>query len=127
MAGQVTVQGAARLRATMRAAGRDLAELKAANQAVSDYVAGLAESRAPRRTGTLAGTLRGTKAAGRARVLAGRASVPYAGPIHWGWEARNIEPNPWIQETAQDSQTVWLGMYLDETNRIINSIEGARR
>lgn len=122
---QVRVQGLNRLRATLRRAGISLEDLKAANAQVSEYVARQAEARAPRRTGTLAGTLRGTRAAGRARVLAGRAAVPYAGPIHWGWESRNIDPQPFITETAEATETVWLGMYQNAIATVIDSIEGA--
>ena len=35
----------------------------------------------------------------QAVVTAGRASVPYAGPINYGWPARNIAPSHFMQRT----------------------------
>lgn len=127
MPAQVRVVGAAQLRRTMRRAGRDLTDLKRANQAAAQIVARLARQpgRAPRRTGRLAGTVRGNRAVGRATVLAGGAAVPYAGPVHWGWESRNIEPNPWISEAAQESEPVWLGQYEQDVQRVLDTIKGA--
>lgn len=126
MAAPVRVDGARQLRASLKRAGVALDDLKEANAKVAAYVAQLANARAPRRTGRLAATLRGNRAAGRARVSAGTAAIPYAGPIHWGWEARNIDPQPWITEAAQDSQTVWLAQYSAELDNIVSQIEGAR-
>lgn len=57
--------------------------------------------------------------------MAGGAATPYAGPIHWGWEARNIEPQPWIAEAAQDTEPQWLGMYEEDVQRVLNTIKGA--
>lgn len=52
----------------------------------------------PVQTGSLAASLRAGRGKTKAVVRAGRASVPYAGPIHWGWPARNIKPNPFLAE-----------------------------
>ena len=35
-------------------------------------------------------------------MLAGRKAVPYAGPIHFGWPARNIEPQPFLYDALDD-------------------------
>lgn len=120
---QVQIQGARELRAALKRAGVDLVDLKAANAAVSAFIASRAANRAPRRTGHLAGTLRGNKAAGRAQVLAGRAAVPYAGPIHWGWASRGITAQPWIAETAKDTEHQWLTQYQNAIDDIIRQVE----
>jgi hypothetical protein len=59
--------------------------------------------RAPVRTGKLRQSLRssGTQRAGVVR--AGFASVPYAGPIHFGWAKRNIRPQPFLYD-AKDAR-----------------------
>jgi hypothetical protein len=121
----VRVEGAAKLARTLRRAGHSLEDLKEANQDVAQFVVERADSRAPRRTGALAATARPARAAGRARVLAGRAGVPYAGPIHWGWEARGIQAQPWIHDTALDNQTQIESMYLDAIEHVLDAIEGA--
>jgi len=120
---QVRVEGAAKLRRALRAAGRDLTELKEANRRAAELVARKASARAPRRSGRLAGSLRPSKAARAARILAGSAGVPYAGPIHWGWEARHIEPQPFISDTAEDTRPEWLRAYEADVDRIIKQIE----
>lgn len=52
-------------------------------------------------TGRLAASIRSTGQVGAGVARAGRASVPYAGPIHWGWPARNIKANPFLLTAAE--------------------------
>lgn len=118
----VRVEGASQLRRALRRAGRDLADLKEANSKVARLVASEAAVRAPRRTGKLAASIRGNRAAGKAVVSAGKAQVPYAAPIHWGWPSRHIRPNPWISKTAQQTQPIWLRGYEQEIQQIVDSI-----
>jgi hypothetical protein len=119
----VRVTGARELRASLKRAGIGLEDLKEANQRVGELIARLAAPRGPSRTGRLVGSLRASKAAGRARVLAGGAAVPYAGPIHWGWESRGIAPQPFIADTAKATEAQWLGQYEDAIADIIRKVE----
>lgn len=121
----VRVEGLNRFTRTLRRAGDDLTDLKDAHAAVGRVVAAAAQARAPRRTGRLASTIRPSRQARRARVSAGRASVPYAGPIHWGWPARNIAANPFLSNAATSTETAWVALYEDELNKIIDRVEGA--
>ncbi|GAA0898703.1 hypothetical protein GCM10009551_107070 [Nocardiopsis tropica] len=57
-------------------------------------------------------------------VRAGRASVPYAGPIHWGWEARGIRAQPFLSDAARSSEAAWLQVYDAHIDRIIDNIRG---
>lgn len=116
----VTVTGARELRAALKRAGVSLQDLKDANAAVGRFIADRSRARAPRRTGALASAARPSKAAGRARVLVPKV---YAGPIHWGWPAHHIEPQPWIQTTAEDTQGQWLGEYEEALDTIIRTID----
>ena len=122
----VSVVGLAKLRRELRRAGDDLADLKDANAAAAAIVAAAAEARAPRRTGRLAATVRGNRAASRASVSAGRASVPYAGPIHWGWPARGIEANPFVTDAAQATEHVWLSAYERQLETVAHKLDGHR-
>ena len=121
----VEVEGLRTLRRTLKAAGVSLQDLKEAHAAVAAVVVRNAMPDAPRRTGALALSTRGSGQAGAAVVRAGRASVPYAGPIHWGWPKRHIKAQPWLYEAAQDSQDQWTGLYLRALQHIIDTIEGA--
>jgi hypothetical protein len=116
--------GARQLRATMRRAGADMDDLKAANAAAAAIVAAAAVSRAPRRSGALASSVRGNRAVGKAVVMAGRAAVPYAGPIHWGWPGRGIEANPFVAAAAQDTEPVWVTAYAQDVQAALDRVHG---
>lgn len=123
MTERILVVGGRQLRRTMKAAGLDMKDLNRAHKAAAQVVAD--EATPPVRTGKLATTVRagGTRTMGVVR--AGYKSVPYAGPIHWGWPARNITANPFLSDAAQRSEPTWIELYEQEIDRIINKIEGA--
>lgn len=121
----IRVEGTRRLRRTLRQAGDDLGNLKEAHANAAEIAARASEALAPKRTGALARTIRGsgTKTAGVMR--AGRASVPYAGPIHWGWAARNISPQPFLSDGATNSQGRWLPVYEKAIDDAVRKVRGA--
>lgn len=126
MAGPVIkVEGARQLRATMAKAGIDLQDMVNANAEVSALVAGRATTMAPRKSGRLAASVRGNRAKSQAVVRVGGASVPYAGPIHWGWPARNISPHPFAVDAAHETEPTWVAMYLAAVNRVLDKVKGA--
>lgn len=129
MYGGLTVEGGRELRRSLRAAGSDLTELKAANKRAADIVAAAAPARTPRVSGRLASSIRGagTKTAGIVRAGNNRKSgtgVPYALPIHWGWPKRNIKANPFLSDTAQQTEERWMKEYEIDIDRIINAVKG---
>lgn len=124
MAATVTVEGARELRATMKRAGDDLGDLKDAHAEVANYVAGAARSAAPIASGRLAASIRGNRAAASAVVKAGSAAVPYAGPIHWGWPARNVAAQPFLTATAAETEPHWTETYLAAIRRIVERVHG---
>lgn len=120
----VQVEGARQLRRTLREAGDDLEDLKAANQQAADIAASAARMEAPRRTGALASDIRasGTKTAGIIR--AGRKRLPYAGVIHWGWPAHGIEPQPYLSEGAQNTEPIWVPLYEQMMEDALKKVKG---
>lgn len=121
-----TVEGADQLRRTMRRAGLDMTRLKDTHARVAQSVASRARGTAPiGPTGRLAASTRPGATQRAAIVRAGKKSVPYAGPIHWGWPNRNIVAQPWLQEAAKASEGDWVGTYTDEIKSIMTDIEGA--
>lgn len=121
--GMIRVEGARQLRSTLRAAGADLDDLKRAHAAASELVARAA--RAPVRSGRLQSTIRAGQTRTAAIVRAGYKSVPYAGPIHWGWPARNIAANPFLTEAAQSTEPQWITQYEQDVERILDQVQGA--
>lgn len=121
----VEVRGAKELRKSLKRAGDDLGDLKDVHQAVGNLVVSTASGMAPRRSGALAGSIRAARAAAGVTIRAGSARIPYAGPIHWGWPARNIAANPFLSNAATSTETAWVALYEDELNKIIDRVEGA--
>lgn len=119
------VVGLRTLTSTLRKAGEDLADLKDANAAAAQLVAGAARSAAPTRTGRLAGSGRGNRAAGRAQVLFGGAKARYAPVVHWGWPARGIPAQPFASQAAQRTEPQWIPIYEAAVAAIVARIQGA--
>lgn len=89
-----------------------------------EIIADRARELAPRRTGNLAGSIRtvgGTTKTGR--VFAGSAKVPYAGPIHWGWPRRNIEPQPFLSEAVGDTLPQVRDIFGGRMREILDQID----
>lgn len=64
----------------------------------------------PAVSGTLRASARGNRAKGKAVVTIGRARVPYAAAINYGWGARNIRPANFTGKTdaAMDDRAVQM-------------------
>lgn len=120
----IQVRGSRQLRSSLRAAGGDLAQLKAAHKEAADIAKGGALGRVPVRTGKLRATVRatGTNTAGILR--AGYARVPYAGAIHWGWPAHHIEANPFLSDGSTETQPQWLPVYENAVDTAIEQVRG---
>lgn len=132
----VQILGARELRRSLKAAGDDLADLKAANAEAATIAARASADLAPRGpTGNLKATIRGsgTKTAGIIR--AGNKRVPYAAAVHWGrlwWPNKpkskfkaKMFAQPFLSEGAQDSEGQWLPIYSAALEQIIDRIDGA--
>lgn len=106
------------LRRQVNKAGREAAKI----------VADAAKARAPRRTGRLAGTIRAGANKKGAYVRAGRvggsesSQVLYAGPIHFGWRARNIRPNPFIYDAGDARIDAVKATYEKQINELIATL-----
>lgn len=123
--GRVTIYGINRLERTMIRAADLMSDLKEANRSAAATAAAGGRTASPVRTGRLAATVRGNNAAGAAVILAGRARVPYAGPIHWGWAARNITANPFLVRGARATEGVWVQAYANNVQALLNTVRGA--
>jgi hypothetical protein len=52
-------------------------------------------------------------------VRAGRTSVPYAGPIHFGWPAHNIEPTPFLYDALDQRRSEVIDLYEQRVGDLI--------
>lgn len=127
----IQVDGARELRRAFRQLPKEYRkELAAIHKKAAEPVARTAARLAPKRSGRLAGSIRplGSQRAGR--VAAGRKSVPYAGPIHWGWPARNIEPQPFLTDALHQKEREAVGIFESEFDALIDKVwrlAGVRR
>lgn len=116
----IRVEGLNRLVRVLRDLNPELvAELKAGNRELAARVAAEASSKAPRRSGELAVSIRAGVTQRSGVVRAGKAKVPYAGPIHFGWPRRNITPNPFLWEALDARRTEIEREYLERVTRIV--------
>lgn len=117
----VEVEGADNLQRTLRRAGDELADLEDANRQAGDVIASAARARAPRRSGRLASSLQSSVTKGRGSVT---SAEPYAGPIHWGWPARNIRSQPFLMEAAAATEGQWFGAYEKDAQAALDKVRG---
>ena len=73
-------------------------EMKSTHLQAAEIVVGASKRFVPIKTGALAQSIRAAAVQSGGRVRVGSASVPYAGPIHFGWPARRIKPQPFIYD-----------------------------
>lgn len=116
----VRVEGLRDLQRRLRQIDRGLVDgFKDVHRIIALTVLSRAQPGAPQRSGRL---LRSGRASGTQRtstVRYGGARVPYAGPIHYGWPVRKIEPHPWLLEAAHTSEPTWLETYNAHLRRLV--------
>lgn len=96
-------------------------ELGRANQRVGSIVSAAAAARAPKVTGKLAASVRPMARQTSVRIA---SRVVYAGPIHWGWAARNIAPHTFISDAATSTEPAWLELYWREIEDALRIVRG---
>ena len=94
----VKVAGLKELVRDLEKTGVQVADLRAAFTGIAAEARSLAVGFAPRRSGKLAGSIRGSAAKNYATVSAGGAKAPYAAPINYGWPRRNIQGAGFMQK-----------------------------
>ena len=119
----VEVVGSRDLRRRLKAAGDDLADMKAAHDNAAGIVSRRAKLYAPKRSGKLANSVRPAGTKTRAAVRVGKKRVPYAGVIHYGWQKRNIAANPFMTDALEDTRKQWLPAYAAALDKITNRID----
>jgi phage gpG-like protein len=121
----VKVEGARRLRATLKQAGDDLEDLKAAHARAAAIVVARGRPGAPvGETGRLAASVRGSGTKAGAIVRAGSAALPYAGVQEWGWPARHIAAQPFLVPAALETEPTWYPAYQAEVQAILDRVKG---
>lgn len=98
-------------------------EMKETHKQAAEIVVLGAKRLVPYRTGALAASIRALATQSSGRVRAGSASVPYAGPIHFGWPSRGIAPNPFIYDAVDSRVDDIRGLYAERIDQLINKYD----
>ena len=97
--GRIQIDGLKETQQALRELSSDLkTELKATHKQAAEVIVEGAKRYVPMRTGKLAASIRAAATMTSGKVRAGSAAVPYAGPVHFGWPARRIKPQPFIYD-----------------------------
>jgi HK97 gp10 family phage protein len=103
----------------LRAIGVPSAEIGKASQEAGEIVAGRSRTLVPVRTGALRATIKARKVARKVVVSAGNnRSVPYANPIHWGWNAKNIRPRPFFTNALRTTREQVYKTFFDNIEKL---------
>ncbi len=106
----------------MRRVDKDLPrEMAAIHKAVAEPIAAGARSRVRSRSGRLAASVRAQGTQRVARVAAGRKSVPYAGPNHYGWPGR-FAGNPFMTDALAAGKAEAIRTYNEMTERFLTRV-----
>lgn len=116
----IEVDGVKELRSALRKFEGGIADLKEAHAEAAAVVERRAGDLVPRLSGALAGTLRSTGQAKTGVVRAGRAGVPYAGVIHFGWPGHNIAPQPFLYDALDGRRQEVLDVYEKRIDGLID-------
>lgn len=100
----VRVEGLSRLVRELEGLGLEVDDLKDVFSKIAADAVPVYAKHAPVRTGRLRADFRGNRAKSKAVVRVGRASVPYAKPINYGWPARNIAPADFVAAGDREMQ-----------------------
>ena len=120
------IEGLREVLRDLRALGDDTkTELKATHLAAAEVVVMGAKRIVPYRTGRLARSIRALATNTAGRVRAGSASVPYAGPIHFGWPARKIAPQPFIYDALDPRREDIKRLYEQRIDELIDKYDFA--
>lgn len=119
MPGSVRVEGLTKTLKALERFGVEVDDLKDVMAGIAEKGARLAEKYAPKRSGALARTVRGNRARGKAVVAAGKARVPYAGAINYGWKKRGIQPALFMQRADQELAPEAVRMLEDGLTEVV--------
>lgn len=79
------------------------------------------KKRAPVRSGRLRDSIRSSRSARAVRLLVGtEVRVPYAGPINFGWPARNIAAQEFIYSTINKDAEGYAESYIEVLDKFLS-------
>ena len=123
----IKIEGLTELRREVRQAKEKTANnaLRDAHRSIAKIVAADAADRAPKRSGRLSRSVKGTGSTRDATIKAGTASrVPYANVIHFGWPRRNIGANLFMFDAVEAKADEIRDSFEEIADGVREAIEG---
>jgi HK97 gp10 family phage protein len=118
--GAAQIEGLREVQKALRDMGGDLLnEMKPTHLKAAEIVVPAAKQLAPVRSGRMAASIRAAAVRSGGRVRVGNSSVPYAGPIHFGWPARRIKPQPFVYEALDPRRDEVAEVYAKRLNELV--------
>lgn len=121
MTDAVEVEGLTTFRATLKVAARRIEDMSDPSKRTAAFLGARGRADAPRRTGRLAASVRGSGDRNEAVVESGLA---YANRTHWGYARYHQRPQPWLVEGRDDTETTWVKHYEDRVETVIGGVRG---
>ena len=104
---------------SLRAIGVPSKEIGQASFEAGELVAARARTLVPVRSGRLRSSIKTSKIARKVQVKAGNErSIPYANPIHWGWNARGIRPRPFFTNALSTTRSQVYQVFFDSIEKL---------
>lgn len=116
--GQLKIEGLREVNKALRDLSEDTKNaMKETHLAAANMVLPAAIQLAPFRTGRLSASLVATATRTGGRITS--RGAPYAGPIHFGWPARRIKPQPFVYEALDPRRDEVVDIYVKRLNELI--------
>lgn len=122
MTSDIRIEGLSRAVRQLESFGVGLEDLRSAFARIASEAVPTYQRFTPVRSGRLRGDYRTARTKNRAVLYVGRAAVPYAKPINYGWPARNITGANFVAKGDAVEAPRALAAIEDDINRLIRSM-----
>lgn len=122
---RLDAKGLGRLARTLRQAGADMNDLKAAYKKAADIVKPEVRSLTPVRSGRLKRSVRSGATQRAGVVRAGSKSVPYAGVQNYGWPGHNIKAQYFMSGGLDAAADEVDDIFADAIEKALAQVQGA--
>lgn len=119
----VEVEGLRKALREMEKLGVDVEDMKDVFAGIATEASHVMEALTPSKSGALRASIRSNRAKNKAVVRIGKARVPYAGAINYGWPKRNIHPASFTGRTDAVMEEKAEDMLLDGIEGLIKKFE----
>jgi hypothetical protein len=120
---EFSIQGVQEVAIALERIGKGIKGNLELNKELSKTLSQKASAMAPRLTGALASSVVGNPSTERAQIVAGSATVPYAGVIEYGWPNRNISAQPYLRPAVTENLEYIVQKYEESIKGLIVKYE----